>query len=127
MPEVKIKQYADVIGISVERLLEQLEDAGLSTKSADDMITDNEKTELLGFLRRKHGKDDDTEPKKITLRRKKLTEIKVPVVSPHNRNKSRTKIVNVEFRKRRTYAKRSVLEEEEAKKVAEEAAAKAES
>ena len=49
MPEVTMKQYADVIGVSVERLLKQLEDAGLSNKSESDMISDTEKTELLSY------------------------------------------------------------------------------
>lgn len=123
MPEVTIRQYADVIGISVERLLEQLEQAGLSSKSADDMISDTEKSELLGYLRRKHGKGESSEPRKITLRRKTLSEIKVPVTST-SRSKSRSKTVSVEFRKRRTYVKRSAIEEDAAKKAAEEEAAR---
>ena len=122
MPEVTIKQYANVIDIPVERLLDQLVQAGLSSKSEDDMITDSEKAELLGFLRRKHGKDASSEPKKITLRRKTISELKVPVLpatrSPSTRSKPRSKIINVEFRKRRTYAKRSVLEEDAAKQAA---------
>jgi len=116
MPEVTIKQYADVIGIPVERLLEQLQEAGLAEKSADDMINDEEKSELLGYLRRKHGKDDSSEPRKITLRRKSVSEIKVPA-STSTRGaaaKNRAKTISVEFRKRRTYAKRSTLEEEAA-------------
>jgi translation initiation factor IF-2 len=133
MPEVTVKQYADVIGVPVERLLVQLQEAGLAEKSPEDMINDDEKSELLGYLRRKHGKDDSSEPRKITLRRKSVSEIKVPAsTSGRDRVKNRSKTISVEFRKRRTYAKRSTLEEEaarqkeleeeEAKKVAEEAA-----
>ena len=115
MPEVTVKEYAAAIGISEERLLEQLQEAGLSGRAPEDMIGDDEKSELLGYLRRKHGKDDSSEPRKITLRRKSVSELKVPVSAP-GRNKTRSKTVNVEFRKRRTYAKRSVLEEEVAAK-----------
>ncbi|MEX2525140.1 MAG: translation initiation factor IF-2 [Gammaproteobacteria bacterium] len=111
MPEVTVKQYADVIGIPVERLLEQLQEAGLSERNAEDMINDDEKSELLGYLRRKHGKGDDSEPRKITLKRRSVSEIKVPVASSGRAKKS-SKTVSVEFRKRRTYAKRSMLEEE---------------
>ncbi|MBF8268498.1 MAG: bacterial translation initiation factor 2 (bIF-2) [Gammaproteobacteria bacterium] len=129
MPDVKISEYADVIGISVERLLEQLEEAGFASKAVDDLITDTEKNELLSLLRRKHGKDEKSEPRKITLRRKSVSEIKVPVTST-TRAKSRSaktisaKTINVEFRKRRTYVKRSVIEDEAAKtaQVKEEAA-----
>jgi translation initiation factor IF-2 len=133
MPEVTVKQYADVIGVPVERLLVQLQEAGLAEKSPEDMINDDEKSELLGYLRRKHGKNDSSEPRKITLRRKSVSEIKVPAsTSGRDRVKNRSKTISVEFRKRRTYAKRSTLEEEaaqqreleeqEALKAAEEAA-----
>ncbi|MBI2994882.1 MAG: translation initiation factor IF-2 [Gammaproteobacteria bacterium] len=118
MPEVTIRQYADVIGVSVDRLIEQLQHAGLSEKSADDMISDNEKTELLGYLRRKRGKDATSEPKKVTLRRKSISEIKVPVATP-GRTKPRSKTVSVEFRRQRTYVKRSAIEEEAARQQAE--------
>ena len=55
MPEVTVRQYADVIGVSVDRLLEQLQQAGLSEKSADDAISENEKAEkdLVGELTKK--------------------------------------------------------------------------
>ncbi|OGT35781.1 MAG: translation initiation factor IF-2 [Gammaproteobacteria bacterium RBG_16_51_14] len=121
MAEITVTQFAEVVGISVERLQEQLLEAGLSGKVPDDVITDEEKSELLGFLRRKRGKDDviGAEPKKITLRRKSVSEIKVPVAA-QGRTKVRSKTVNVEFRKRRTYAKRSVLVED--MRLAEEAA-----
>ena len=121
MPEVTVREYADVIGITVERLQEQLEEAGLSGREADDQLSDAEKAELLGHLRRKRGKDDDSEPKKITLKRKTVSELKVPV-STQGRGKARSKTVSVEFRKRRTYAKRSMLEEEANRQADEEKA-----
>ena len=121
MPEVTVREYADVIGISVERLQEQLLEAGLTERSADDQLSDAEKAELLGFLRRKRGKDDASEPRKITLKRKTVSELKVPV-GAQGRGKPRSKTVSVEFRKRRTYAKRSSLEEEAAEQAAEEQA-----
>jgi translation initiation factor IF-2 len=123
MPEVTVREYADVIGITVERLQEQLLEAGLSDRAADDQLSDTEKAELLGFLRRKRGKDDDSEPRKITLSRKTVSELKVPVSTQGpGRGKPRSKTVSVEIRKRRTYVKRSSLEEEAAKKAAEEQA-----
>ena len=129
MPEVTVKQYAEVIQIPVERLLEQLQEAGLSAKSEDDRISDNEKTELLGYLRRKHGKDNQSGPERITLRRKTISEIKVPATGLGSRSKVRSKTVSVEVRKRRTYIKRGVIEEEALKRAqeAEERQAKAES
>ena len=121
MPEVTVKQYAEVIRIPVEKLLEQLQEAGLAAKNAEDQISDDEKTELLGYLRRKHGKENRTGPEKITLRRKTLSEIKLPATGgAGNRiSKVRSKTVSVEVRKRRTYIKRSVIEDEASKRAQE--------
>mgnify|MGYP006195664365 CR=1 FL=1 len=123
MPEVTVKEYADVIGITVERLQEQLQEAGFSDRAAEDQLSDTEKAELLGFLRRKRGKDDASEPKKITLKRKTVSELKVPI-STQGRGKPRLKTVSVEFRKSKNYAKRSMLEEEANKQADEEQARK---
>jgi translation initiation factor IF-2 len=112
MPEITVRQFADVVGISVERLLEQLQEAGLEAKSAEDAITDEEKSNLLVHLRKKHGKDDSAEPRKITLKRKTSSEIKVPLAT-QGRGKTRSKTVNVEFRRKRTYVKRSTIEEKQ--------------
>ena len=49
MPEVSVKQYAEVIQIPVERLLEQLEEPVWRSSPRTDSISDNEKTELLGY------------------------------------------------------------------------------
>ncbi|MCY4282821.1 MAG: translation initiation factor IF-2 associated domain-containing protein, partial [Gammaproteobacteria bacterium] len=120
MPEVTVKQYAEVIRIPVDRLLEQLQEAGLPAKNADDRISDDEKTELLGYLRRKHGKENRSGPEKITLRRKTISEIKLPATGAGNRlSKVRSKTVSVEVRKRRTYIKRGVIEEEAARRAQE--------
>ena len=127
MPEVTINQFASDVGVPLERLQEQLLEAGLSGKQADDMITDAEKSELLTFLRKRHGKDENAEPRKITMRRKTVSELKVPVAG-QGRRQPRSKTVSIEFRKRRTYAKRGEIEdklrqEEEAARAAAEAAA----
>ena len=55
MAEVTVKQFAEVVGTSVERLLEQLTEAGVPKSDADASISDSEKMELLNFLRHKHG------------------------------------------------------------------------
>ena len=127
MPEVTISEFATDVGVSVERIQEQLVEAGLPNKKADEVITESEKSELLGFLRKKHGKDENSEPRKITLRRKTVSELKVPVAT-QGRAKPRSKTVNIEFRKRRTYAKRgdvaeTLKQEEDAAKLVEEQAA----
>jgi translation initiation factor IF-2 len=112
MAKVTVRQFADVVGIPVERLLTQLGEAGLSIERAEDEISDREKLQLLRFLRRSHGKgeaDIDSgaeEPRKITLKRKTVSEIKVGGAGGR-------KTVNVEVRKKRTYVKRGAAAEDE--------------
>jgi translation initiation factor IF-2 len=112
MAEVTVKQFAEVVGISIDRLMEQLKEAGVSVADPDAMISDEEKMELLGHLRRKHGagEGDTTAGKKITLKRKSSSELRMTGAQ------GKTKSVTVEVRKKRTYVKRSVVEEEEAKR-----------
>ena len=110
MPDTTVDEFAKDVGASVSRIQEQLIEAGLPSKNANDVITDEEKKELLSFLRKKHGKDEGEGPRKITLRRKTISELKVPVAS-QGRLKPRSKTVSIEFRKRRTYAKRSEIVE----------------
>jgi translation initiation factor IF-2 len=105
MTEVTVKQFADVVGVPIERLLVQLGDAGLSAKDVNDKINDEEKLQLLTHLRHLHGKDIEKQattptPKKITIKRKTHSEIRVPNAQ------GRAKTVPVEVRKKRTYIKR---------------------
>ncbi len=72
MPDTTVSEFATDIGIPVERLCEQLVEAGLPEKGGDDKITDPEKTTLLAFLRQKHGKNADVEPKKLLFVEKQL-------------------------------------------------------
>ena len=55
MAEVTVKQFADVVGVSIDRLKSQLADAGLHGKESDDVISDDEKAQLLSHLRKIHG------------------------------------------------------------------------
>jgi len=122
MSDVTVKEFAGVVGIPVDRLLAQLGSAGIKIEKADDKITDKEKTVLLTYLRDLHGAKSSAEsgPSRITLKRKTVSEIRQPVVTPRpvaggraiTQNRSRT--INVEVRKKRTYVKREeVLAEEE--------------
>lgn len=105
MAEVTVRQFADVVGVPVERLLSQLGEAGLPTKAADETISDREKMQLLRYLRESHGLDQEGptmgEPRKVTLKRKMLSELKVAGAQ------GKTKTVSIEVRKKRTYIKRS--------------------
>ena len=126
MADVTVKDFASVVGVPVAQLLTQLEDAGLPDRVEADTISDNEKTQLLSYLRKRHGRNDDSaEPAKITLRRKTVSELKIPTERSRTRlrmgNKpSASKTVSVEFRKKRTYIKRSIVVEEEEQRRREE-------
>jgi translation initiation factor IF-2 len=121
MAKVTVKQLAEVVGTPVDKLLEQLQDAGLSFTAPDDEISDSEKLQLLEYLRQSKGSklEGAGDGKKITLRRKSTSQLKV---SGGAGRASATKTVNVEVRKKRTYVKRSeLIEQEEEKKRLEEA------
>ena len=57
MPDITVEEFAKDVGVSVKRIQEQLVEAGLSNKNSEDIITDIEKSQLLSFLRKKHGKE----------------------------------------------------------------------
>lgn len=112
MSDMKVKDLAGTIGISEARLVEQLNEAGIKVANADDSITEEQKQSLLSFLQQRHGKDGETgasESRKITLKRKSVSEIKVGGAA-RNGGKS----VSVEVRKKRTYVKLSPAQEAEA-------------
>ncbi|MGR8920909.1 MAG: translation initiation factor IF-2 associated domain-containing protein, partial [Gammaproteobacteria bacterium] len=128
MAEVTVQQFAGVVGISVDRLMQQLSEAGLPSKGAEDTISDDEKSQLLSYLRKMHGKKEGaSEPAKITLQRKTVSELRVPAERGRLRTRGTktagpSKTVSVEVRKKRTYVKRSVVAEEEAARVEKETA-----
>lgn len=118
MAEVTVKQLADVVGVSVERLLKQMQEAGIDNKKDGSMVTESERQALLAYLKRSHGEDADAgEPKKITLKRKSTSQLKVSGAS------GKRKTVNIEVRKKRTYVKREELEDKPEEVSAEEPAA----
>ena len=106
MADVTISELAGVVGVSVDKLLSQVKEAGLPHTKADELISNDDKNILLVFLRRSHGDRDASAaaPKKITLKRKTLGTLKSASSA------GRGKTVNVEVRKKRTYVKRSAIE-----------------
>src|SRR3989344_4693978 len=106
MTQITIKGFADQIGIPPDTLLRQLDAAGISAKQADDELTDEEKEKLFHYLRASHGATDEAAAKKkITLKRKSTSQ----VVQSTRTGASRT--VQVEVRKKRTFIKRTAIEE----------------
>ncbi len=121
MSQVTIKQFADSIGMGVERLLAQLGEAGLDIAGEDATISDKDKFTFLQHLRHIHGKDAPAaeglaEPRKITLKRRTVSELRVPATGPGNKAKT----VSVEVRKKRTYVKRSEVLAKEHERIEQE-------
>lgn len=100
MANATAKQLSEVIGIKVDKLLDQLSAAGIKVAGADDPISDEDKQKLLESLRTSHGKIETDLSKKIILNRKSKSELKISNVSGRN---ATTKTINVEVRKKRTY------------------------
>ena len=110
MADVTIAQFAEVLKVPVDKLLAQLDEAGIKVGSSDDTISDDAKLELLTHLRRAHGQEEPTSgnaaPRRITLKRKSQSELRLSGAQ------GRSRTVNVEVRKKRTYIKRDVLEQQ---------------
>ena len=118
MTQVTVKELAKVVDTPVERLLQQMREAGLSHESAEQVVTDSEKQALLAHLKSSHG-DKVEEPRKITLQRKTTSTLRV----------AGSKTISVEVRKKKTFVKRSPeeLEAEKQRELeAQQAAAAAE-
>ena len=110
MADVTIAQFADVLKVPVEKLIIQLDEAGIKVDGSEDTISEDAKLELLTHLRRSHGQAESiatsAAPRRITLRRKSQSELRLAGAQ------GRSRTVNVEVRRKRTYIKRDVLEEQ---------------
>jgi translation initiation factor IF-2 len=135
MASNNVAQFATELKMPADLLLTQLRAAGVEKSTVSDPLSKEDKDKLLGHLRRAHGTASEGEKKKITLTRKETTEIKQADAT----GKSRT--IQVEVRKKRTFIKRdepaleesapqkaatSILDEAEIARRAEEARRQAE-
>ena len=102
MSEVTVKQLAEVLSISLDQLMKQLDSAGISIRNADDAISNEDKRQLLAYLRNSHGKDEKEQlpRKKVVLKRKSTGTLKI---SSGSGIRSKTKTVNIEVRKKRKF------------------------
>ena len=116
MSTITIKAFAEQIGIDSERVVKQLNDAGVSGKSVDDSLSDEEKRKLLEFLRggtpaaAKKAAAPASPRGKIMLKKKTNSEIQ----QTSKTGVART--VQVQTKRRRTFVKREVLEQQEAER-----------
>ncbi|MEK9891601.1 MAG: translation initiation factor IF-2 [Pseudomonadales bacterium] len=99
MADTTVKQLAEIVGTPVDRLLQQMQEAGLPQTAQEDVVDETQKESLLAHLKRAHGEAEDG-PKKITLKRRTLSTVKAAGSAGRGRT------VNVEVRKKRTYVRR---------------------
>ena len=107
MSQVTVEALAKQVGTTVEKLLEQMKSAGINLSSASDSVSDEQKQSLLAHLKKSHGESSGVSaaPKKITLKRTTKSSLKM------SGSGGKSKTVNVEVRKKRTYVKRSDSDE----------------
>ena len=108
MASNNVAQFATELKMPADLLLTQLRAAGVEKSSDADVLSKEDKDKLLGHLRRAHGAAPDGEKKKITLTRKETTEIKQADAT------GRSRTIQVEVRKKRTFIKREDAPVEEA-------------
>ena len=122
MSMTTVSKLATALKIKPEKLISQLNDAGISVSTESDTITNEQKLTLLNHLRGSHGtKTEIKSPKKLTVNRRSQSELKLS----GGFGTSRT--VNVEIRKKATYVnKDSLLEEAKAAEESEKSAKEAE-
>ena len=106
--QTTIRKLAELVNTPVEKLLEQLAEAGMSFSGPDQVVTSMEKVKLLGFLKRSHGKteaaaDEVIAPGKITLNRSRKQEITVGGSGKAGRGAAST--IDVVVRKKVTLSK----------------------
>jgi translation initiation factor IF-2 len=109
MADVTITQFAEALKVPVDKLIAQLDQAGINVAGPDALISEDAKLELLTHLRRSHGgagAETGSAPARITLKRKTQSELKLAGMQ------GRARTVNVEVRVKRTYVKRDVLEDQ---------------
>jgi translation initiation factor IF-2 len=142
--QTTIRKLAELVNTPVEKLLEQLSEAGMKFSGPDQVVTSIEKVKLLGFLKRAHGKVEQADavdaPKKITLNRSRKQELtvgggknrttvdvvvrkKVTLVNPHHgeiTSDERTEILRkLEESKQRNLAEQQRLAESDKRRAEE--------
>ncbi len=106
MAEVNVEKLAGDIGTTVDKLLQQFSQAGI-TKQAGESVTEAEKATLLDHLSKQHGGTGSDGPARMTLQRKSKSTLSV------TGSTGKAKSVQVEVRKTRTYVKKSAMEQEQ--------------
>ncbi|MDR2924835.1 MAG: translation initiation factor IF-2 [Azoarcus sp.] len=102
MEGMSVTQFAGELNMPAAALLEQLKRAGVDKSDEQDLLTEQDKSRLLEYLRESHG---SAKKGKITVTRKHTSEIR----STDSTGRART--VQVEVRKKRVFVKRDEMPE----------------
>lgn len=105
---ISVEQFAEVTGVSSVRLRTQFKDAGIKLAKVDgvEVVSEEQKQQLLHYLQQHHGAKQNGAPEKIVLRRARTSEIKI------GGSHGAAKTVSIQVRKKRTFVKRAQPEEE---------------
>ncbi|MDR9432782.1 MAG: translation initiation factor IF-2 [Spiribacter sp.] len=122
MSQSTIRDFAEQTGVPLERLMNQIREAGLTCEDPDAEFVEADKSALLEHLHVAHGARDEQgegSPSQVTLKRRSHSQLRMPSGGAERRGARSTRsaaarTVNVEVRKKRTYVKRSVVEAEAA-------------
>ncbi|MDR4518333.1 MAG: translation initiation factor IF-2 [Nitrosomonas sp.] len=109
MTQTSVKQFANELGLLPTVLLEQLQAAGVNKLLADDNLTEQDKSQLLDYLRKTHGAKETKN--KVTLTRRQTSEIR------KSDSMGRARTIQVEVRKKRVFTKPSFDEGGEDKSI----------
>ena len=93
MAQMSVEQFASELGLLPTVLLEQLKAAGVKKMMAEDNLTEQDKAQLLDYLRKTHGASEAKN--RVTLTRRQTSEIR----KADSTGRART--IQVEVRKRR--------------------------
>ncbi|NGY06145.1 translation initiation factor IF-2 [Solimonas terrae] len=100
MSTVTVQDFAKELNRPLDELLSQFKEAGVSVKDASSSVSADDKVALLNYLKQKTGTATTAEPRRITLKRKETTELKLG-----GGRGAPSKTISIEVRKKRTFVK----------------------
>lgn len=117
MADITVKQLATIYKIPVEHLINQFKEAGITVTGPEHIINDEQRHKFMSHLQKSHASQLSVRPEKVTLKRKRVEALEVEVEDQTQAGQGRLKkpktvkkLVNVEFRKKRTYVQRGSIE-----------------
>ena len=107
MADVTVKQLATAVGVPVERLLNQIKEAGLPISDELQVINEEQKKLLLSYLKNSQTIGQVNTSSTITLKRKSVSQVLAPDAGTGQKK------VNIEVRKKKVFVKKEtrVIEE----------------